>query len=102
MQTALSTRSIQEIDTEVSQLHRLMEQVPTRTAFGNSNTHALLTQIRVLRERKTVDEVADEYDDDITDQYILSAALNASQWLYQEELAPSEGWMSLIDGQRVN
>jgi hypothetical protein len=106
MQTALSTRSIQEVDNELSQLHWLMEKVPTRTAFGNSNTYALMTQIRVVRERMTVDEVGEEYDDDVTDQYILSAALDAAQWLYQEEPAPSEGWSSMIgqgaEGQRVN
>lgn len=89
-------RSTQEIESEISRLFSLLDRIPHETAFGDSNTDALLVQTEVLRERLTLDEVYEDYDDAVTGDYVLSAAFSAVEWLYDGEEAPSVGWLSMI------
>ena len=90
-------RSTQEIESEISRLYNLIDRVPHETAFGDSNTNSVLVQIEVLRERLTIDEVWEDYDDAVTGDYVLSAAFDAVEWLYDGEEAPSLGWLYMID-----
>jgi hypothetical protein len=87
------TRTNAEIDAELERLHSLVDRVPVETAFGDSNRAAIRVAINTLIKRSTVEQVADEYEDD--GDYVLSAALTAAEWLREGTPAPSDDWMSL-------
>jgi predicted RNase H-like nuclease len=95
-QAVQNNRSMHDVEMEISLLHRLSAQIPSSTAFGNSNEHALAAQIEVLRDQLNDEAVRDRYDNDAVDQYVYVCALFAAEWLYKNELAPSEDWLIML------
>jgi hypothetical protein len=91
-----NNRSSYDIEAEVSLLCKLKTQVPQTTAFGNSNHSALAAQIDVLQGQLSHEAVRDRYEIDGVDQYVLVCALFAAEWLYENELAPSEDWLIML------
>jgi hypothetical protein len=75
---------------ELERLRSLSDLVPSETKFGDSNRLAIEAAIDTLIKRSTVERVADEYEDD--GDYVLSAALDAVEWLRDNGPAPSDGW----------
>jgi hypothetical protein len=84
-----------EIADELFALNELLSQVPPTSAFGDDNHEAINTQIRVIQETMTQTKLLEEYEDD--DPYILSAALDAHAWLYDDGDAVSEGWQEMAE-----
>jgi len=95
-QTLQNTRSLSDVEVEISLLHRLSAQIPSNTAFGNSNDQALTAQIEVLRNQLSREAVRARYDNAAVDQYVYVCALFAAEWLYTNELAPSEDWLTML------
>ena len=95
-QIVQNSRSLYDVEMEISLLHRLSLQIPSSTAFGNSNEHALAAQIEVLRDQLNYEAVRDRYDNDAVDQYVYVCALFAAEWLYKNDLAPSEDWLTML------
>jgi hypothetical protein len=89
-------RSSSDIEAEILVLSKLCHQIPSITAFGNSNRDALAAQLKVLRSGLTSKQVCELYDNDRFDHYVLTCALFASEWLYKGELAPSEDWLIML------
>jgi hypothetical protein len=83
-------RTNAEIDAELERLRSLFDRVPVETAFGDSNRAAIRGAINAVIKRSTVEQVADEYEDD--GDYVLSAALSAVEWLHGSGPAPSDDW----------
>lgn len=91
---ANSTRSRHEIDGEIFRLYQLLNQAPGLFAPGECNRDAIRVQVAVLRERMTMEAMLERYEE--TDADILSAALNALEWLEGKAPAPSDGWRELL------
>ena len=87
-------RSKREIAEELWMLHGLLNKTPMKSFFGDDNREAIRVQLHVLSNNLTTQQVAQRYES--SDPYTLSAALNASEWLYGAELPPSRDWMALI------
>jgi hypothetical protein len=83
-------RTNAEIWAELERLRSLINRGPVATAFGDSNRAAIRAAINTLIKRSTVEQVADEYEDD--GDYVLSAALSAVEWLHGSGPAPSDDW----------
>lgn len=91
-----ASRTPEELGAELSRLAGLRELVPARSSFGDNNHEAIDAQMRVLRERMGVADVAEKWDgDDDADQYILTAALDAAEWRRGEGDAPSVAWLDM-------
>jgi hypothetical protein len=78
-----------EIDVELRKLYGLENRVPAITAFGDNNQEAIQAQIEVIERNLSLAQVTDEYEDD--DDYVMSGALGASEWLRNDGQAPSGG-----------
>ena len=89
-------RSLCDVESEISLLRRLSGQIPSSTAFGNSNDHALAAQIEVLRDQLSQEAVRDRYDNESVDQYVYVCALFAAEWIYKNEAPPSEDWLIML------
>ena len=101
LQTIQNTRSLRDVELEISLLRRLSAQIPSNTAFGNSNEQALAAQIEVLRHHLDQEAVKHRYDSESVDSYVYVCALFASEWLYTNELAPSEDWLTMLFPEQV-
>jgi len=100
--TVQNTRSLCDVELEISLLHRLSAQIPSNTAFGNSNEQALAAQIEVLSNQLSQEAVKHRYDNEAVDQYVYVCALFAAEWLYTNELAPSEDWLMMLFPEQGN
>ena len=96
MPTVQNTRSLRDVELEISLLRRLSAQIPSNTAFGNSNEQALAAQIEVLSNQLSQEAVKHRYDNEAVDQYVYVCAQFAVEWLYTNELAPSEDWLMML------
>jgi hypothetical protein len=97
----MSKRKTEEqINAEIAVLVALKPKVRQRTAFGDDNHAAIDTQLAVLRERMSSDEMYDAYGDeesDEFDQHTFDAALSAHDWmtgaLAGDEESPAASWV---------
>ena len=87
-------RSKQEIAEELRMLCALFDRIPPTTVFSQDNLEAMRAEMCVLSEGLTRGQVIDRYED--VDDYTMSAALNALEWLRDDGTAPSEGWIEMI------
>lgn len=83
-----------KIENEVKKLKGLVSQIRPRSVFGTDNIAQLKTQIIVLVDNLDDDDIYSRYDHSGLDEEILSAALDARQWLDGEGEADtlSEEW----------
>jgi hypothetical protein len=86
----------EQINAEIAALSDLQGRVRRYTAFGDDNRAAIIAQIGVLRNRRTVDDV---YRDFHLSDYEQSSALSAADWLSgdlaADELSPADSWRGL-------
>jgi hypothetical protein len=90
----IQTRSKQEITDEISKLQGLRNRVPQHGMLGNDNRAAIDAQIRVLNENLSKEQAIEEFEG--PDDYILSNALDAAEFLAGEGAACSESWAELV------
>lgn len=88
-------RTPAEIEAELYALNELLNQVPSASAFGDVNHEAITAQIRVIQERMNRNSLLTQYEDG--DPYILSVALDAFIWLWEDGDLPSEGWTAMLE-----
>jgi hypothetical protein len=89
---------------EIAKLRQLKKQVPSHTAFGDSNTEAIDAQIEVLEEDLDEDEIyarSQNDDDDVEGAWsdrIRDMAIEVRNWLDgQSDEPPSKGWEQLVE-----
>lgn len=98
-----------EIDAEVKALKALKPKIRQTSLFGDNHHDAIDTQIRVLEEDISEDDIYTQFqesddeaaEDEVRGENILEAALAARRWLDGEEPNDDEktlcdGWTSLI------
>ena len=90
----IQTRSKQEITDEVRKLQGLRSRVPQHGMLGNDNREAIDAQLRVLKENLSKEQVIEEFEG--PDDYILSNALDAAEFLEGDGAACSEGWEDML------
>ncbi len=101
--TYRTSRTPDEVSAELSRLAKLRDIVPACSRFGDDNHAAIDAQMRVLHEGMSTADVTEEWDTDNVDPYVLSATLDAAEWLRGEGAAPSDGWLDMVgDEERVN
>ena len=88
-----SHRSIQEIEGEILQLRKICESLPVTNRFGFDNQTAIQAAITVLVELQTPEEVRELYTGGSVHTYTVDAALDATDWLYSGDIAPSCFWL---------
>jgi hypothetical protein len=92
--TALpSQRSMQEIESEISQLRKISDSLPATNRFGFDNQTAIQAAIMVIGELQTSEEVSERYPVGSVHAYTIDAALDAAEWLYSGDVAPSCFWL---------
>ena len=92
-------RTDKEIQEEIKKLTELKSKVRRYTAFGDDNHVAIGTQIDVLVDRLSEDEIYRIAEEDGWSQRERDSALEAAVWLSgeQEQLADDpEGWLSIV------
>ena len=87
-------RTPSAIANELLVLNGLLTRVPPTSAFGDDNHEAITAQIRVITEGMTENQMLEEYEDE--DLYILSAALDAYEWMQEDGEPVSEGWREMV------
>ena len=88
------TRTHQEIDAELQRLHELHPIIPPQTYFGDDNKECVAEQIQVITRRMTFEQVTDKYEDEA--DYLMSAVLNAYEWLNDGAAPPSDDWYGML------
>lgn len=83
-------RSVIQCSVELNLLKELYRTVPPASTFGDDNRAAIRAQTNVLIKRLKLDEVIEQYGEE--PDYILAAALTATEWLYEAGPAASDGW----------
>lgn len=92
-----------EITSELQALRGLKDKVRQTNAFGDDNRAAIDVQCSVMEERMNMDQVYDAWGDESSedfDQYLLDAAITASDWMHgelsEDDGKPSENWAELV------
>lgn len=84
-----------QIANEIAKLKSLLNRVPARSFFGDDNEGAIKASIEVLEVGYDVEEIEDWFEDD---DYVLDSALEARDWMNDEENGekepPSEDWQA--------
>jgi hypothetical protein len=88
-----SSRSFPEIEAEILKLRKISASVPDTNEFGFDNQIALQAAIAVLQTFQTLDEVVERYPQDSVHAYTRDSALDAAEWLYNGDVAPSCFWL---------
>jgi hypothetical protein len=87
------TRSTADIDAELFKLYQLANRAPAVNERGEPIAAAIRAQIAVLKGRLTTSEAGERFEDD--HEYVLHEALNAAEWLHDDEESPSATWADL-------
>uniref|UniRef100_A0A6M3KE97 Uncharacterized protein n=1 Tax=viral metagenome TaxID=1070528 RepID=A0A6M3KE97_9ZZZZ len=80
-----------QITKEIKALKTVRPNVRPRNMFGDDNLAALNAQIKVLEENLNRDRIHDAYDHVDSSEHILESALDARQWINDEEDEDCEG-----------
>lgn len=80
-----------QITKEIKALKAIRPKVRPRSMFGDDNLAALDAQIEVLERGLDDDDIYDRYDRTGSSEYTLDAALQARQWIDDEEDEDCEG-----------
>lgn len=99
----MATKTNNEITAEIQALKGCKPKVRKRNFFGDDLHSAIDTQIRVLEQGLSEDEIYDQYSDpdDPDDRHELDAALDALAWMNGEEREDAEheslagGWLDI-------
>lgn len=97
----MSKPSATEIEKEIKVLQGYVDRVRPTSAFGDDNVEAIETQIRVLDELLTDDDVYDlfEVEEEIS-EYAKNCGLDAVAWLEGDnDEPPSKDWEGLLEVQ---
>ena len=87
--------SNKDIDAEVEALQAVRSRLPEKTFMGSSIFDAIDEQIRVLRERMTVQEVLTAYSN--YDGYVGESMLEAAEWLVGgDAMRPTVVWQNEV------
>jgi hypothetical protein len=84
-----------KVQEEVSKLWTLIDLVPELSEFGDDNREAIEAQLSVLCDGLTLAEATAEFDNELTEAYVLGAALIAVEWLWKGGQVPSTEWIRL-------
>src|ERR1700684_1965138 len=87
------TRSTSDIDAELFKLYALANRVREATERGEPLAASIRAQIAVLKGQLTTSEAGERYEDD--DEYVQHAALNAAEWLRDDDDSPSAEWATI-------
>ena len=100
----LQTKS--EIKKQIKWLETNKTKVRHHTVFGDDHWDAIEAQLRVLREEMSEEDIFDKFQlaknpddegDNIVEENVQSAALEARRWMDgEEETSPIENWKSLV------
>lgn len=77
-------KTAKEIKTQIAALKKVRPKVRPHSIFGTDNLAQLDAQVYVLENLSDNNDIYDEYDHSGIDEEILSAALEARQWLNGE------------------
>jgi hypothetical protein len=88
-----------------AQLQTNVEAIAQFPAITDAAIHAAIdSQLRVLKEGMTPEDVYDEFDGAEHEFYIMVNALDAAEWRQgARDAAPSKGWLDMMgSGDRIN
>lgn len=95
----MAKRTPEEIQAELAKLKEIAPKIRPKSAFGDSNTHAVKAQIQVLEENMSLDDIYDLESCHFWGQHTVSAATDTRAWMDgDEETSPTEGWEGLVEG----
>jgi len=81
----------EQIKKEIEALKTVRPRVRPTSIFGDNNLAAVDAQIVVLEYNWENNDIYDEYDHTDSSEYILDAALQARQWIDDEEDSDCKG-----------
>ena len=81
----------EQIQKEIEALKAVQPNVRPCSMFGDDNLGSVDAQIEVLLHDLDDDDIYDRYDRTSSSEYILDAALQARQWIDDEEDDDCEG-----------